>query len=204
MIDREADDRLLAAVVGFVRDHSNPEIGRFRDGVLNWGDMWTGRDPVSLPASDTLAGTLGHASSETRALVSLFSEDRHSRHWEQSYRKADGLVGDDMLQGYGFVEIIGKWGPFVSERVRCGIGVWGPNILYPAHRHKAEEVYYVLAGGASFELGEDGAAETRSCGVGEAVFVPSMTWHGFRTDDLPLVVFYIWQAGDLRQTSAFH
>ena len=105
-----------------------------------------------------------------------------------------------MLAGYGFAEIIGQRGPFVSDRIRAGIAIWGPDIVYPRHQHEAEEVYVVLAGSAGFKIGSGG--ETWR-GVGDVIFVESNTPHGFRTTGQSLVVFYLWQAGDLRQQSRF-
>ena len=130
----------------------------------------------------------------------LFERAKDRLKWEQSYTKADAVVGVAMLAGYGFVEVIGKHGPFRSDRVRSGIGVWGPGITYPAHCHRAEEVYVPLAGSACFEV--DGRAPQVGR-AGDAVDVPSMRVHGFRTTDEPLVVLYIWQAGDLREKSTF-
>ncbi len=154
--------------------------------------------PRHLAASDTLAGCVGLTAPDTHDLVAAFTAERVTRKWEQSYTKSENVVGDDMLSGYGFAEVIGKHGPFVSERVRAGIGVWGPHIDYPPHRHAAEEVYVVVAGSAEFDLGEPVVRH-----AGEAVYVPSMMTHGFRTKDQPLAVFYIWQAGDLREKSTF-
>ena len=108
-----------------------------------------------------------------------------------------------MLAGYGFAEVVGKHGPFVSERVRAGIGVWGPNIDYPAHRHEAEEIYVIAGGSAEFRLGDEGEEETVVKRAGDAVYVRSMLTHGFRTLSEPLAVFYVWQAGDLREKSSF-
>jgi mannose-6-phosphate isomerase-like protein (cupin superfamily) len=193
-------DRLLAGIVDFVRGSGDPSVQRFRDGMENWGTSWTDVPPQHLAASDTLAAAAALAPAETRALVTLFAVERHHLFWEQSYKPSDGLVGDDMLAGYGFVEVIGKRGPFVSTRVRAGIGVWGPHIDYPAHDHDPEEVYVVLAGSAQFRL--DGEAPCMRS-AGEAVFVPSRLTHGLRTLADPLAVFYIWQGGDLRQTSRF-
>ncbi len=105
-----------------------------------------------------------------------------------------------MLAGYGFAETIGKQGPFISTRVRAGIGIWGPDIDYPAHRHEAEEVYVLLAGSARFQRGQD-PSERKS--AGDVVHIPSMTAHGFRCGTEPLALFYIWQAGDLREKSTF-
>ena len=58
----------------------------------------------------------------------------------------------------------------------------------------------MLAGSAEFML-DGGSYEQRR--AGDVVYVSSMRRHGFRTTALPLTVFYIWQAGDLREKSSF-
>jgi mannose-6-phosphate isomerase-like protein (cupin superfamily) len=198
--DRLADRRLLYAILSFVAGHPAPEVRLFRDDLAHWGDEWVGVAPQGLPASETLLQTLDLAAPDTRGLLAAFARDRTSRKWEQSYTKADAVVGDDMLSGYGFAEVIGKLGPFVSTRVRAGIGVWGPGIDYPPHRHQPEEVYLVLGGSADFYL--EGRAP-RLCRAGAAIHVTPMLTHGFRTLSEPLAVFYIWRAGDLRERSNF-
>ncbi|MEM7430101.1 MAG: dimethylsulfonioproprionate lyase family protein [Pseudomonadota bacterium] len=200
---READEALLSAIQAFVAGSNDPEIGRFRAGIQDWGEDWAPADPVQLPAADTLSTTLHSGTGETRPLMAAFEEHKVSRKWEQSYSRADNVVGDDMLAGYGFAEVIGKHGPFVSERVRSGIGVWGPGIDYPSHRHAAEEVYVILGGAAEFRMDEEPASETFVKRAGESVYVRSMRTHAFRTLAEPLCVFYIWQAGDLREKSSF-
>ena len=58
--------------------------------------------------------------------------------------------------------------------------------------------------GQAFDpLGRGEAASARSCTAGDVVYVPSLQTHGFRTKTEPLVVLYIWQAGDLREKSDF-
>ena len=198
--DRNADQRLLQATLEFVAGHADPALRRFRAAVAAWGVDWVAVPPAHLPAADLLPAALANTVAETHDLTALFAAERESRKWEQSYTRADGVVGEDMLSGYGFAEVIGKRGPFLSEKVRCGIGIWGPDILYPPHRHRAEEVYLLLAGRAAFTL-EDAPPEIR--GPGEAVHVPSLQTHGFRSLDEPMVVFYVWQAGDLREKSSF-
>ena len=195
-----SDQRLLDAILEFVARHPDPAVERFKEGVANWGSEWRPVAAQHLPAADTLGRTVALADDHTRPLVALFEAEKGTRKWEQSYSKTDGVVGDDMLSGYGFAEVIGKLGPFVSERVRSGIGVWGPGIDYPAHQHAAEEVYIVLAGSAEFML-DDGPNQARQ--AGDVVHVRSMRRHGFRTTGDPLVVFYIWQDGDLREKSSF-
>lgn len=197
---QEADQRLLSGILKFVAEHPHPDVGRFKPAMADWGSDWRSVPARHLPAADWLNNTLEHSSEHTRPLTALFEAEKATRKWEQSYTKADGVVGADMLQGYGFAEVIGKLGPFVSSKVRSGIGVWGPGIDYPAHQHAAEEVYVVLGGRADFML-DGGPYESRS--AGDVVHVRSMRRHGFRTTNMPLAVFYIWQAGDLREKSSF-
>ena len=197
---RLSDLELLDAVRDFALDHAHPDVARFHDAMRDWGDDWCAVEASYLPAVDYLDAAIADAEPPARELLSLFARHRHALRWEQSYRREDGLVPQAMLDGYGFAEIIGMRGPFVSERIRAGIGLWGPGIDYPVHHHQAEEVYVPLAGAAEFVLGDD---EPRVRQGGDVVYVPSQLPHGFRTGDRCLAVYYLWQAGDLRQRSTF-
>lgn len=195
-----SDLELLEAVRDFALQNPHPEVARFHDAMRDWGDDWCAVAPSYLPAADFLDALLEDAPAESRELLELFACHRDELHWEQSYRREDGLVPEAMLDGYGFAEIIGKRGPFVSDRIRAGIGIWGPGIDYPVHYHRAEEIYIPLAGAAEFSLGD---REPVTHGAGDVVYVEPELKHGFRTTDRCLAVYYLWQAGDLRQTSIF-
>ena len=201
-IDKAADRRLLDATLAYVAGHADGRLDAFRDGVVHWGEDWTGVAPVHLPASDLLADALPLARSGTveAALMSLYVQERASRHWEQSYSTADEAVSADMLAGYGYTEIVGQRGPFVSERVRAGVGVFAAGVDYPAHRHQAEEVYVVLAGSGTFRLG---ARPPEKHAAGAVVHVASQLVHRITMDAEPLVILYLWQGGDLREKSTF-
>lgn len=194
------DLKLLDAVRDFALAHPHLAVQKFRDSMRNWGDDWITVEPSYLPAADFLSETFANTDQQTRGLVETFERHKNRLRWEQSYRKKDGVVPEAMLEGYAFAETIGMQGPFVSERIRAGIGIWGPEIVYPRHQHQAEEVYIVLAGSAEFKIGE---AEESRRSTGDVVYVESNTPHGFRTTDQSLVVYYLWQAGDLRQISNF-
>lgn len=197
---RFSDLELLDAVRDFALGHAHPDVARFHEAMRDWGEDWRAVDASYLPAAAYLDTALAGAEGRARELLSRFDRHRHVLRWEQSYRREDGLVPQAMLDGYGFAEIIGQRGPFISERIRAGIGIWGPAIDYPRHRHRAEEVYILLAGSAEFVLG-DRAPETRL--AGDAVYIEPDSPHGFRTTDRCLAVYYLWQAGDLRQASTF-
>jgi len=197
--DRNADEELLASFTAFVFDHPDPVVALFGDNLAGWGSEWVGLEPQPGVASDQLVKTVNSTIESARDLVQLFAEHRHSRFWEQTYDASDGLVSDDMLSCYGFVELLGPRGPFVSTRIRGGLGLYGANITYPLHHHGPDEVYLPVSGAADFTV----AGDTSTRRAGEAIHVPSGTEHGFRTGDAPLVQLYLWQNGELRETSTF-
>ena len=201
-IDGAADRRLPDATLAHVAGHADGKLDPFREAVANWGERWTGVAPVHLPASDLLADALPLAAPGTaeRELMSLYVKERASRHWEQSYTAADGAVSADMLAGYGYTEIVGKRGPFLSERIRAGVGIYAAGVDYPAHRHRAEEIYVVLAGSGTLRLGGN-PPERHTAGA--VVHVTSQLVHRITMDAEPLVVLCFWQGGDLREKSTF-
>jgi mannose-6-phosphate isomerase-like protein (cupin superfamily) len=194
------DLELLNAVQNFVLSDPDPRVQQFSESMRDWGQDWIEVSPAHLPAADFLTDAISFSTSRGRELLALFERHKTRLRWEQSYRKQDALVPQAMLDGYGFAEIIGQRGPFISDRIRAGIAVWGPGIVYPRHQHQAEEVYILLSGSVEFKVGD--SAELGR-GAGDVVFVESNTPHGFRTTDQALVVCYLWQAGDLRQVSRF-
>jgi len=199
-LNHQQDRELLDAVRRFAVDHEHPQIAQFKPSILDWGDSWRSVEPADLPVSAALTAVAECAASNIKPLLQTFARHSHRLRWEQSYRKQDALVPDAMLDAYGFAEIIGLRGPFVSDRIRAGIAIWGAHLDYPQHQHQAEEIYVLLSGSAEFSFAGN-AAQTRR--AGDVVFVESNRRHGFRTGEECLVVYYLWQAGDLRQTSSF-
>ena len=196
----QQDLQLLAAVQEFTLNHAHPEVDGFKSAMRDWGEDWTATNAGHLAVADILADSVARCETGSRRLMQTFASHNHRLRWEQSYRKQDGLVPDAMLDAYGFAEIIGLRGPFVSARIRAGIAIWGAQIDYPQHQHQAEEVYILLAGSAEFRFDSNTAQTQRA---GDVVYVESNRRHGFRSGAESLVVLYLWQAGDLRQTSIF-
>jgi mannose-6-phosphate isomerase-like protein (cupin superfamily) len=194
------DKELLDALRDFTLNCPNTEIERFKPGLRDWGSQWIETPAEHLPVSGLLAHSPNHCTGDAQELLQTFTRHNQRLRWQQSYRKQDRVVPDAMLAAYGFAEIIGLQGPFISERIRAGIAIWGPRVNYPQHHHQAEEIYAVLSGSADFSF-DNSAAQTRR--AGDVVFVESDRRHGFHTTDESLVVLYLWQAGDLRQTSSF-
>jgi len=192
---------LFEALSSFALKHADPQLAPFQTALRDCGDTWRRVEPAQLPVAALLAATLPDCDPAARDLLQVFVDHNQQLHWEQSYRREDGLVPERMLDGYGFAEIIGLRGPLVSDRIRAGLAIWGPEIDYPRHHHRAQEAYILLSGSARFQFA-DCAPETRR--AGDVVFVASNRPHGFSTQSECLVVCYLWQGGDLRQTSRFN
>jgi|GEM_PF-854211 len=222
-MSRIVDDLLRATIVEFVDACQAPSMRRFKDTIAVWHDLSTSdqlRDenytPVlaqDLAATAQLPILAKQTSAQTKLVFDTFHKYSRCLNWEQSYSQNDAVVGRDMLEGYAFAEIFGAHGPWRSDRMRAGIGIWGPHINYPVHRHRAEEIYVVLAGEAGFYVAAsvDGDVlasreDDREYQIIEAagtVLVPSMHAHSLRTFKRPLAVLYIWQHGDMREKSYF-
>jgi len=164
------------------------------------GDNWRGVEPHHLPASDRLELMVPHTSPTTYGIVAQFATGRNSLHWEQAYTSADSQVTDHMLDNYGYAELVGKNGPFLSDRVRAGVAIYGPGIHYPLHNHAAAEIYVVLAGSAIFRL-ENISPKKRV--PGEVIYHPPNAGHGLDTGQDTLVIFYLWHGGDMREKPSF-
>lgn len=193
-------EQLRDALVDFALTHPHPAVAGFHAAIRDRQEHYSAVPPRRLPVADRLATAMLGAEPRAREMLALFAQHEDLLPWEQSYRKEDGVVDDAMLADYGFVEIIGQRGPFVSTRIRAGIGIYGPHIDYPRHRHQPEEIYSLLAGAADFLIDGDYGNPRRA---GDLVHMPPNTWHGFRTGDQALVIYYLWQGGDLREISTF-
>jgi Dimethlysulfonioproprionate lyase len=131
-----------------------------------------------------------------RTLVRLLADKRHDLCWGQTYTADD--FGQNFIDNYGWMELAGTRGHFESDKVAAGFLVLGPDIVYPDHRHVAEELYLPLTGGTEWRKGEGGFAIRAA---GEIIHHPSNLSHAMRTGAEPLIAFYVWRGGPLAQKS---
>ena len=117
-------------------------------------------------------------------------------HFAQTYSAAD--FGEAFLDGYGWVELFGTRGHFVSDVMAGGFLLLGPDIYYPDHHHVAEEIYIPLTPGSFWSKDGGAFVERRR---GEIIHHPSDVRHAMRTQDRPLVALYLWRGGPLAQKS---
>lgn len=109
-----------------------------------------------------------------------------------------GRPNPRFLANYGYGVILGpadrRARPLVDDAsASMGLLMLGPDVVYPRHRHPAEEIYIPLAGSAWWQRGD---APWRRVPPGIAIHHPPGMPHATRTGGDPLVALYLWH-GDI-------
>lgn len=103
-----------------------------------------------------------------------------------------GRQGEAFLENVAFGLVVGSADlhPISpSEDYAFGVLLMGPNSLYPLHRHRAREVYYVVGGRAEWTRGgEAWRVRPPASLIHHAADMP----HATRTGDEPLVALAAW------------
>ncbi len=153
----------------------------------------------TLPVCDYLLKSDLTCSATTRPVIDAFLEGVHGFAWDQTYTAED--FGEDFLQRYGWVELVGERGYYYSTKLLISFLVIGPHNTYPPHRHVADENYLPLAGNALCMKGRKNGANYILRPPGSIVHHPSRVWHSVRSDDQPLIVLAFWRWGNLTEKS---
>jgi Dimethlysulfonioproprionate lyase len=117
--------------------------------------------------------------------------------WRYSYAKRSDAPG--LEDNMAFAEIIGPEAPYVSERVCLGLTLIGPNTFYPPHRHPAIELYYIVAGEATWTA--NGASRRNPPGA--FILHDSQVVHAMQTHQQSLLAVYTWSGEDIRSSSVY-
>lgn len=154
-------------------------------------------DAVSLPCLQYLDACAASAEGGPgEELARLLAERGQRLHWGQTYAASD--FGQDFIDNYGWMELVGTRGHFADDKVACGFLLLGPGLHYPDHHHEAEEIYIPLTGGALWRKA-DGEFAARA--AGEIIHHPSNVNHAMKTGDDPLLALYLWRGGPLAARS---
>lgn len=105
------------------------------------------------------------------------------------FKMPDGFVGR-----YAYVEIIGPDGLAACPKLRFGLYLQSPDSYYPPHDHAAEEFYYVVGGGARWQIDDGAFFDTHP---GSFVHHKPHQRHAMETAADPLLAMWIW-TGDIR------
>ncbi|MBK0397661.1 cupin domain-containing protein [Limibaculum sp. M0105] len=154
------------------------------------------RAPAWTPGTDALANARPGARYED--LVATLQGLAPQLEWRQSYKRSPQM--ESYLKGYGYIEFLGQRGHYAPAGAAFGIGVIGPDCLYPTHRHGPEEIYLPIAGSAEWSY--DHGPWIRH-GAGSVVHTRPWQWHALRTGTETVVLLYAWLGGDPVNVSEF-
>jgi len=123
--------------------------------VLHEFSPWTGgyeyrNLPVQdIPAIALIENLAANGTALIAPVVAALRSVAKYGHWQQTYSEIE--VGKDFLDRYGWLEVVGPSGHYHSDTQRIYLSYWGERLHYAWHLHEAEELYFILAGGAAFE-----------------------------------------------------
>ena len=133
---------------------------------------------------DAALGTARAASAPLARVAEAFAKLEPHLTWRR--RMGGPTASENFDDGHGNVMIVGPGGFEERDDVWVGASLMAPQVRYPDHNHKPEEVYLVLSRG-EFRQGE---APWFEPGIGGTLFnVPNIT-HAMRSGDAPL--FAVW------------
>jgi Dimethlysulfonioproprionate lyase len=152
--------------------------------------------PSAVPALRWLPQVKEAAPPFSAALVDALAAAAPSLAWQRSYSPA--AVGATFFANYGWTEMTGLMGPVPSEHLACGLLLLGPHLIYPSHRHEAEEIYVPLSGTAEWR---DGIDEWHERPPGSVIHHARYQPHAMRTAQAPMLALYLWRSDNLAQKS---
>lgn len=150
------------------------------------------RPAVSQSVIAHLQNDPGSASPSSQSLRDALVALAPHVEWRLTYTEDE--VGADFLQRFGWFELVGPNGHYLSQKVRMTVGYWGPNLDYGRHQHIPEELYTVVSGSGVFLLDDQ---PTLTLGPGDTRLHPSNQPHALKTTDQPILTFVLWRGEGL-------
>ena len=108
--------------------------------------------------------------------------------WRETYR--DTNIGEDFLSRFACYEFFGHEGHFHTKKMRGFLLYSDASLYYPWHHHPAEELYFIIAGEASFATEGN---EPKLLKPGDTVFHASNQPHNMRTHDKGVLAYVLWR-----------
>ena len=108
--------------------------------------------------------------------------------WNNGY--SEDQTSKEFLDKYGFFELIGPTGHFVTTDMALYVNYLDKNSYYPWHNHEAEELYFIVSGEAKFESESEKPKILKSTDIR---FHKSYEAHRITTTNKNILSFVIWK-----------
>ncbi|MDA9618876.1 dimethylsulfonioproprionate lyase family protein [bacterium] len=108
--------------------------------------------------------------------------------WNNGY--SEDQTSKEFLDKYGFFELIGPTGHFVTTDMALYVNYLDKNSYYPWHNHEAEELYFIVSGEAKFESESEKPKILKST---DTRFHKSYEAHRITTTNKNILSFVIWK-----------
>lgn len=151
----------------------------------------------NFPITEFIGAALRYGTAETQPLLDVLASSLPNLPWKYNYEPREDMPDLGLKMAWG--EIIGPEAPYVCNSFCFGFTLIAPNSFYPAHRHPAIELYYVLSGTAEWTL----EGKTTQHKPGTFILHPSNAVHSMRTGDEPLLAMYTWSGDDVITLSQY-
>ncbi|MCB1339506.1 MAG: cupin domain-containing protein [Pseudooceanicola sp.] len=113
--------------------------------------------------------------------------------WYQGY--TEEKAGRDFARNAGYFELLGVDGHFNAPGLSAFLLYLGPNLHYRRHWHEAEELYYIIAGEAYFQV--DGEETPSLLRPGDSRFHASFQPHQTMTGPQGILCLVLWRGAGL-------
>ena len=150
------------------------------------------RAPVPGPAADLLKKRPGTPNAQSTGLMQALQGIAEDVEWRHTYTAEE--LGQHFLDNYGWFELAGPDGHFITHQTRITVGYWGPDLVYPRHQHGPAELYTVVSGSAVFQSDGDKDATLGPCQT--RLHAPHQP-HAMITTDHPVLTLVFWRGSGL-------
>lgn len=151
---------------------------------FNWQEL----KPINIPGAQLMTEDTSLITAQYQKLRDAFIAPWKDAHWLETYR--DTNISKDFLSRFACYELYGHEGHFHTEKMRGFLVYSDANLYYPWHHHPAEELYFIIAGEASFAT-EGNAPKLLK--PGDTVFHESNQPHNMQTHDSGVLAYVLWR-----------
>ena len=157
---------------------------------VNWPKnlVLTNKSKNKINVTQKLSSWKSNNDQQIDKIHNLISNLAPHVNWNNGY--SEDQTSKEFLDKYGFFELIGPTGHFVTTDMALYVNYLDKNSYYPWHNHEAEELYFIVSGEAKFESESEKPKILKST---DTRFHKSYEAHRITTANKNILSFVIWK-----------